>query len=172
MNKKQNVEERIKQIIVDQLGVHEEKVKLEAKFRDDLGADSLDGLELVMAVEEAFSIQIPDEDDVENKIVTVKDAVDYIEKHLPSNTHIKDLPIGTAFKMDRKNRIVTVQIPYLDLVRAHGLPLDTGSRVILRSHLMILQQNVYEAQRGVTELLDLVDGKKPVQKKKKRRKAK
>jgi len=83
-NKKQSVEERIKQIIVEQLGVDEAEVKPEAKFGDDLGSDSLDVMELVMAVEEAFDIEIPDEDDVENKIVTVKDAVEYVEKRLPS----------------------------------------------------------------------------------------
>jgi acyl carrier protein len=73
------VEERVKQIIVDQLGVDEGEVTPNASFVDDLGADSLDTVELVMAFEEAFDIEIPDED--AEKIRTVKDAVDYINAH-------------------------------------------------------------------------------------------
>ena len=73
------VEERVKQIIVEQLGVDEAEVTPSASFVDDLGADSLDTVELVMAFEEAFDIEIPDED--AEKIRTVNDAVDYIEKH-------------------------------------------------------------------------------------------
>jgi acyl carrier protein len=74
-----SVAERVKQIIVEQLGVDESEVTPTAHFVDDLGADSLDTVELVMAFEEAFNIEIPDED--AEKITTVKDAVDYIEKH-------------------------------------------------------------------------------------------
>jgi len=74
-----SVDERVKQIIVEQLGVDEGEVTSTASFVDDLGADSLDTVELVMAFEEAFGIEIPDED-AEN-IATVKDAVDYITKH-------------------------------------------------------------------------------------------
>ena len=74
-----SVEERVKQIIVEQLGVDEAEVTPTASFVDDLGADSLDTVELVMAFEENFGIEIPDED--AEKIATVKDAVDYIEKH-------------------------------------------------------------------------------------------
>jgi acyl carrier protein len=74
-----SVEERVKQIIVEQLGVDEGEVTPTASFVDDLGADSLDTVELVMAFEEAFGIEIPDED--AEKIATVKDAIDYIEKH-------------------------------------------------------------------------------------------
>jgi acyl carrier protein len=74
-----NVEERVKQIIVEQLGVDEGEVTPTASFVDDLGADSLDTVELVMAFEEAFGIEIPDED--AEKIATVKDAVEYIQKH-------------------------------------------------------------------------------------------
>jgi len=74
-----SVEERVKQIIVEQLGVDEGEVTPTASFVDDLGADSLDTVELVMAFEESFGIEIPDED--AEKIATVKDAVDYIEKH-------------------------------------------------------------------------------------------
>jgi acyl carrier protein len=73
------VEERVKQIIVDQLGVDEGEVTPNASFVDDLGADSLDTVELVMAFEEAFDIEIPDED--AEKIRTVKDAVNYINAH-------------------------------------------------------------------------------------------
>jgi acyl carrier protein len=74
-----SVEERVKQIIVEQLGVDEGEVTPTASFVDDLGADSLDTVELVMAFEENFGIEIPDED--AEKIATVKDAVDYIDKH-------------------------------------------------------------------------------------------
>ena len=73
------VEEKVKQIIVEQLGVDEGEVNPNASFVDDLGADSLDTVELVMAFEEAFDIEIPDED--AEKIRTVQDAVDYIGKH-------------------------------------------------------------------------------------------
>ncbi len=72
-----SVEERVKQIIVEQLGVDESQVDGGASFVDDLGADSLDIVELVMAFEEAFEVDIPDED--AEKIATVKDAISYIE---------------------------------------------------------------------------------------------
>ncbi|HEX67794.1 acyl carrier protein [Candidatus Calescamantes bacterium] len=75
-----SIEERVKKIIVDQLGVKEEQVKPEASFVDDLGADSLDTVELVMALEEEFDIEIPDED-AEN-IRTVGEAIEYIKQHL------------------------------------------------------------------------------------------
>ena len=74
-----SVEERVKQIIVEQLGVDEAEVTAKASFVDDLGADSLDTVELVMAFEEAFEVEIPDED--AEKIRTVQDAVSYIEAH-------------------------------------------------------------------------------------------
>ena len=73
------VADRVKKIIVDQLGVEEETVTPEASFVDDLGADSLDTVELVMALEEEFGIEIPDED--AEKITRVKEAIDYIEAH-------------------------------------------------------------------------------------------
>jgi len=75
----QAVEEKVKKIIVDQLGVDEAEVTPNAKFIEDLGADSLDTVELVMALEEEFGIEIPDED--AEKIVTVKDASSYIQEH-------------------------------------------------------------------------------------------
>ena len=75
-----NIEERVKKIIIEQLGVKEEEVTNEASFVDDLGADSLDTVELVMALEEEFECEIPDED--AEKIITVQDAIDYIKKHL------------------------------------------------------------------------------------------
>jgi acyl carrier protein len=74
-----SVEEKVKEIIVEQLGVDEEDVNPNAKFIEDLGADSLDTVELVMAFEEAFEIEIPDED--AEKIRTVQDAVSYIDQH-------------------------------------------------------------------------------------------
>jgi acyl carrier protein len=77
-----SVEERVKQIIVEQLGVDEAEVTPTASFVDDLGADSLDQVELVMAFEEAFGIEVPDED--AEKMTTVKDAVEYIDKHAKS----------------------------------------------------------------------------------------
>ncbi len=75
-----SVEEKVKSIIVDQLGVNEGEVTPTASFVDDLGADSLDTIELVMAFEEAFGIEIPDED--AEKIKTVKNAIEYIESHV------------------------------------------------------------------------------------------
>jgi acyl carrier protein len=72
-----SVEQKVQQIIVEQLGVDEAQVDQSASFVDDLGADSLDIVELVMAFEEAFGIDIPDED--AEKITTVKQAIDYIE---------------------------------------------------------------------------------------------
>jgi len=75
-----SVEEKVKSIIVDQLGVNEAEVTGTASFVDDLGADSLDTIELVMAFEEAFGIEIPDED--AEKIKTVKDAIEYVEAHV------------------------------------------------------------------------------------------
>ncbi|MBI4378111.1 MAG: acyl carrier protein [Nitrospinae bacterium] len=74
-----SVAEKVKSIIVEQLGVEEGEVTPDASFVNDLGADSLDTVELVMAFEEAFDLEIPDED--AEKIVTVKNAIEYIEKH-------------------------------------------------------------------------------------------
>lgn len=74
-----SIEEKVTSIIVDQLGVEKDKVKPEASFVDDLGADSMDRVELVMAFEENFSVQIPDEE--ENSIRTVQDAIDFIKKN-------------------------------------------------------------------------------------------
>lgn len=74
-----SIEERVRQIIAEQLDVSDEEVTPEASFIDALGADSLDIVELVMAMEETFDIEIPDED-AEN-IRTVQDAVNYIEEH-------------------------------------------------------------------------------------------
>ena len=79
-----SVDERVKQIIVEQLGVDEGEVTANASFVDDLGADSLDTVELVMAFEEAFEVEIPDED--AEKIRTVQDAVSYIEAHAKAKT--------------------------------------------------------------------------------------
>ena len=78
-----SVEDKVKGIIVEQLGVDANEVTPEASFVDDLGADSLDTVELVMAFEEAFNIEIPDE--AAEKIQKVKDAIAYIEKNSPQN---------------------------------------------------------------------------------------
>ena len=74
--------ERVKKVIVEQLDVPEEEVKPDAHFVDDLGADSLDVVELVMGLEEEFDIEIPDED--AEKITRVKEAIEYIESHAKS----------------------------------------------------------------------------------------
>ena len=73
-----SVEDRVKKIIIDQLGVSADEVKTEASFVDDLGADSLDIVELIMAFEEEFNIEIPDE--IAEKLRTVHDAVELIDK--------------------------------------------------------------------------------------------
>ena len=79
-----STDERVKKIIVEELGVEEDKVKPEAKFQDDLGADSLDQVELIMRFEEEFGVEIPDED--AEKIVTVGDAINYVaEKSVGEN---------------------------------------------------------------------------------------
>ena len=75
-----SVEERVEKIVVEQLGVKPEEVTKEASFVDDLGADSLDTVELVMALEEEFETEIPDED--AEKITTVQQATDYVTAHL------------------------------------------------------------------------------------------
>ena len=75
-----NIEDRVKKIVAEQLGVKEEEVKAEASFVDDLGADSLDTVELVMALEEEFETEIPDEE--AEKITTVQLAIDYINDNL------------------------------------------------------------------------------------------
>jgi acyl carrier protein len=75
-----DIAQKVKQIIVEQLGVDESQVDDNASFVDDLGADSLDIVELVMAFEEAFEIEIPDED--AEKIITVKDSIDYIQNRV------------------------------------------------------------------------------------------
>ena len=76
----QNIRERLKKIIVDQLGVDESEVVSSASFVEDLNADSLDLVELIMSLEEEFKVQISDED--AEKITTVQEAEDYIEAHL------------------------------------------------------------------------------------------
>ena len=75
-------EARVKEIIMKQLAVNAEQLTPAASFIDDLGADSLDTVELVMALEDEFSVKIPDED--AEKSVTVQDAIDYMNKHVPA----------------------------------------------------------------------------------------
>ncbi len=78
------IEQRVKKIVIEQLGVKEEEVTNDASFVDDLGADSLDTVELVMALEEEFETEIPDED--AEKITTIKQAVEYINAHLKEHS--------------------------------------------------------------------------------------
>ncbi|MDD2407262.1 MAG: acyl carrier protein [Tepidiphilus sp.] len=75
----ENIEQRVKKIVAEQLGVNEAEIKNESSFVEDLGADSLDTVELVMALEEEFECEIPDED--AEKITTVQQAIDYITNH-------------------------------------------------------------------------------------------
>lgn len=75
-----NIEQRVKKIVAEQLGVNEAEVKTESSFAGDLGADSLDTVELVMALEEEFECEIPD--DEAEKITTVQQAIDYVNGHL------------------------------------------------------------------------------------------
>lgn len=82
--KTNEIEARVKKIVVEQLGVKEEEVKPDASFVDDLGADSLDTVELVMALEEEFETEIPDED--AEKIITIKDAINYIVDRMDKET--------------------------------------------------------------------------------------
>lgn len=79
-----SIEERVKKIVAEQLGVKEDEITPEASFVDDLGADSLDTVELVMALEEEFETEIPDED--AEKIETIQDAVNYIKANLSEET--------------------------------------------------------------------------------------
>ena len=95
------VEERVKKIVAEQLGVKDEEVTSDASFVDDLGADSLDTVELVMALEEEFETEIPDED--AEKITTVQQAIDYIVRHQsktcslsPAGPARRDPPAGSC----------------------------------------------------------------------------
>jgi len=78
--KMENIEQRVKKIVAEQLGVNEADIKNESNFVDDLGADSLDTVELVMALEEEFECEIPDED--AEKITTVQQAIDYVNANI------------------------------------------------------------------------------------------
>ena len=75
-----NIEQRVKKIVAEQLGVNEADIKIDSSFVDDLGADSLDTVELVMALEEEFEFEIPDEE--AEKITTVQQAIDYVNNNL------------------------------------------------------------------------------------------
>ena len=76
----ENIEQRVKKIVAEQLGVNESEIKIESSFVNDLGADSLDTVELVMALEEEFETEIPDEE--AEKITTVQHAINYIQTHV------------------------------------------------------------------------------------------
>ena len=75
-----SIEQRVKKIVAEQLGVNEAEIKTESSFVDDLGADSLDMVELVMALEDEFETEIPDEE--AEKITTVQQAIDYVSSHI------------------------------------------------------------------------------------------
>ena len=85
----ENIEQAVKKIIAEQLGVNEAEIKNESSFVDDLGADSLDTVELVMALEEEFETEIPDEE--AEKITTVQQAIDFIKSHAKSKPVTKSL---------------------------------------------------------------------------------
>ncbi len=76
----ENIEHRVKKIVAEQLGVNESEIKIESSFVNDLGADSLDTVELVMALEEEFETEIPDEE--AEKITTVQQAINYVQSHV------------------------------------------------------------------------------------------
>ena len=76
----ENIEQRVKKIVAEQLGVNESEIKIESSFVNDLGADSLDTVELVMALEEEFETEIPDEE--AEKITTVQQAINYVQSHV------------------------------------------------------------------------------------------
>src|ERR1700758_1418140 len=99
--KQKEITEKVKQIISEQLGVEEAEVTPSASFVDDLGADSLDTVELVMALEENFDIEIPD--DAAEKIRTVQDAIDYIDKHSKVGKKKLSQPSRRARLMRRPN---------------------------------------------------------------------
>jgi acyl carrier protein len=75
-----NIEQRVKKIVAEQLGVNESEIKIDSSFVNDLGADSLDTVELVMALEEEFETEIPDEE--AEKITTVQEAINYVQSHV------------------------------------------------------------------------------------------
>lgn len=93
--------DKVKEIIVEQLGVADTAVTLEASFIDDLGADSLDIVELIMALEEEFDIEIPDAD--AEKVVTVTDVVDYIKDHVAQVIKVILFLIIEKLATDHKN---------------------------------------------------------------------
>ena len=90
-----NIEERVIKMVAEQLGVKEEDVKVTSSFVEDLGADSLDTVELIMALEEEFDAEIPDEE--AEKIATVNDAITYINANSSIQIHEKPLQLGRFF---------------------------------------------------------------------------
>ena len=114
-----NIEERVKKIVAEQLGVKEEEVTLEKSFVDDLGADSLDTVELVMALEEEFETEIPDEE--AEKITTVQAAVDYVKAH-----QAKDAPVDATCRGKphclRRRAVFSLRAPRISGRFVHRAP--------------------------------------------------
>jgi len=106
-----NIEQQVKKIVAEQLGVNEAEVKNESSFQDDLGADSLDTVELVMALEEAFGCEIPDEE--AEKITTVQLAIDYI------NAHGTSTPVGDTKELGAIREVFAGQeIPFISSTKS------------------------------------------------------
>ena len=96
----ENVEQRVKKIVAEQLGVNEAEIKNDSSFVDDLGADSLDTVELVMALEEEFETEIPDDD--AEKITTVQQAIDYVGTHLKKSRSARGLRQAARVSNERR----------------------------------------------------------------------
>ena len=127
-----NIEQQVKKIVAEQLGVSEAEVKNESSFQDDLGADSLDTVELVMALEEAFGCEIPDEE--AEKITTVQLAIDYI------NAHGTSTPVGDTRELEAiRTTFANGEIPLISSTKSlsgHALG-AAGSNEAIYSILMM-----------------------------------